>query len=543
MVTEVRLPRLSMTMEEGTIIKWLKSEGAEIKRGEEIVEIETDKVTLKLEAPAAGILYKILASEKQIIPVGKIIALITAPGEEITDLSSYQQEVVPVTTSTPSPALSKPIEVAKEIEGRIFISPRARKLAREKGIDYTQIQGSGPEGRIIEKDVLNYLNRGIPTTIEGKSIPLEGVRKIIAKKMSLSMNEIPQLTYTSEVDMTEIIKLRKYFLNLYKSDEIKLTITDLIIQVVINVIKKLPIFNASLEANTVVIKDKINLGVAVATDRGLIVPVIHDAGSKSLKQISQSVRDLAQKARSNALSLDEVSGGSFTVSNLGMFGIEVFTPIINPPESAILGIGKMIQKPIVKDGKIRIASMMILSLTHDHRVMDGVDAANFLAEMKVLLEDPYNLFNINPDQLITRTSVVLPPAAAKPLSSKGADKFVEVMKKQGEKILGYTPPQMDLIGHHNPNLIADYMRLHRDGMQSGVISSKIKELMALAIAVVVGCESCMKWHLTGAVEAGASDEEIAETLGVTIFMGGGPALMHSETVAETLNELRTKNLE
>ncbi len=539
MVTKFVMPKLGMTMEEGTIIKWLKHEGDEVKRGEEIVEIETDKVTMKLEAPASGILYKILATEKQVVPVGNIIALITAPGEVVSDIESLIEEKPEIPTTT-TPSAPPPPNIRREQGARIFISPRARKLARDKGVDYTQIRGTGPGGRIIERDIINFINQGVSVPIEAKTIPLEGIRKIIAKKMSLSLSEIPQLTYTSEVDMTEALKIRKYFLNLYKNEDIKITMTDIIAKTVIAVIKKYPIFNSSLEGNTILIKEHINLGIAVATDRGLIVPVIHNAENKSLKEISINIRNLARKAREGTLSLDEVSGGTFTVSNLGMFGIEVFTPIINPPEAAILGIGKMIQKPIVKEGRIQIAPLMILSLTHDHRIMDGVDAANFLAEMKSLLENPYPLFNVNPTLLKEEKVTPTITPSLKPSSTKAASKFVEMLKKRGSQILGHVPSQMDLIGAHNPHLIADFIRMHRDGLQEGVISSKTKALIALAIAVVVGCESCMKWHLVEAVEAGATDAEIAEALGVTIFMGGGPALMHAETVADILNELRAK---
>ncbi|MHA1649270.1 MAG: 2-oxo acid dehydrogenase subunit E2 [Candidatus Helarchaeota archaeon] len=539
MVTKFVMPKLGMTMEEGTIIKWLKHEGDEIKRGEEIVEIETDKVTMKLEAPASGILYKILATEKQVVPVGNIIALITAPGEVVSDIESLIEEKPEIPTTT-TPSAPPPPNIRREQGARIFISPRARKLAQDKGVDYTQIRGTGPGGRIIERDIINFINQGASVPLEAKTIPLEGIRKIIAKKMSLSLSEIPQLTYTSEVDMTEALKIRKYFLNLYKNEDIKITMTDIIAKTVIAVIKKYPIFNSSLEGNTILIKEHINLGIAVATDRGLIVPVIHNAENKSLKEISINIRNLARKAREGTLSLDEVSGGTFTVSNLGMFGIEVFTPIINPPEAAILGIGKMIQKPIVKEGRIQIAPLMILSLTHDHRIMDGVDAANFLAEMKSLLENPYPLFNVDPTLLKEeKVTPTITPSLKSP-STKAASKFVEMLKKRGSQILGHVPSQMDLIGAHNPHLIADFIRMHRDGLQEGVISSKTKALIALAIAVIVGCESCMKWHLVEAVEAGATDAEIAEALGVTIFMGGGPALMHAETVADILNELRAK---
>ncbi|MFX1296328.1 MAG: 2-oxo acid dehydrogenase subunit E2 [Promethearchaeota archaeon] len=540
MVTRFVMPKLGMTMEEGTIIKWLKQEGDVVQRGEMIVEIETDKVTMKLESPDTGILYKIIASEKEVVPVGRNIALITAQGEVIDDISQYIKQKREVSVSVTTPSISSTLKQKNEVSRRIFISPRARKLAKTKGVDYTQIHGTGPGNRIIEKDIINVINKIAPVKIEGKSIALEGIRKIIAKKMSSSLNEIPQLTYTSEVNMTESLQLREYFLNLYKDTNIKITLTDIIIKMVIETIKKYPIFNSTLEGTVIQIKENINLGVAVATDRGLIVPVIYHAENKSIKEISMNVRRLAQKARLGTLSLDEVSGGTFTVSNLGMFGIEVFTPIINPPEAAILGIGKIIQKPTVMEGQIQISPMMILSLTHDHRIMDGVDAAKFLQDIKNFLENPYPIFNIAPTTVKGKVSVPVQTISSKPISRKAVTRFVEMLKKRGKTILGHIPLQMDLIGGHNPNLIADYVRIHRDGLHKGVLSYKIKALMALAIAVSVGCESCMKWHLIEAIEGGATDEEIAETLGVTVFMGGGPALMHSETVAETLNELKVK---
>jgi AhpD family alkylhydroperoxidase len=332
------------------------------------------------------------------------------------------------------------------------------------------------------------------------------------------------------------MRLREYFLELYKNKaNIKITLTDIITKVVIEVIKRMPIFNATLIGDVIKISEQINLGVAVATDKGLIVPVIHNANEISLEEISETVRSIAEKARSSTLSLDEVTGGTFTVSNLGMFGIEVFTPIINPPEAAILGIGKIIQKPVVKENRIEICPMMILSLTHDHRIMDGVDAAKFLQNMKAILEDPYPIFNVSPDLSRSKPSK---PVAEKPATDKAAVRFVEMMKKRGHSILGHEPAQMDLIGAHNPQIIADFVRLHRDGLSEGVLPAKIKALMALSIAVVVGCESCMKWHLMEAVESGATDEEISETLAITVFMGGGPALMHSETVADYLKTLR-----
>ncbi|MHA1830430.1 MAG: 2-oxo acid dehydrogenase subunit E2 [Candidatus Helarchaeota archaeon] len=543
MITKLVLPKLGWTMEEGKIIKWLKQEGSEIKKREPILMIETDKVSLEIESPIDGFLRKIIIQENQTVPVGTVIAILSDNLEEkipqdIESLKEVIEVSVPKKEETLETIPDQELQAKNQIANRIIASPRAKKLAREHNINLTLLKGTGPNGRIIERDVINFLNQEISPQIKSKTIPLEGIRKIIAKKMHYSLNEIPQLTYTSEIDMSEAIKIRKYLIDLYSSENVKITLTDIIIKAVIEAIKKYPIFNSVLDENKIVIKDVINLGVAVSTDRGLIVPVIHNASSKSIKEISMSVRELANKARNNTLNLDDVSGGTFTISNLGMFGIEIFTPIINPPESAILGVGKIIDKPIIKEGRLKICPMMVLSLTHDHRIMDGVDAAKFLQEIKMLLEDPYSLFKLEKPKSAQKEKIMAETNSLKSPKEKGALKFVEMLEKRGMNILGYKPNQMNLIGQHNPQLIANFARLHRDAMQEGALSTKTKALIALAIAVIVGCESCMKWHLVEAIEAGATNEEISETLGVTIYMGGGPALMHAETIADKLEELR-----
>ncbi len=543
MITKLVLPKLGWTMEEGKIIKWLKQEGSEIKKREPILMIETDKVSLEIESPIDGFLRKIIIQENQTVPVGTVIAILSDNLEEkipqdIESLKEVIEVSVPKKEETLETIPDQELQTQNQIVNRIIASPRAKKLAREHNINLALLKGTGPNGRIIERDVINFLNQEISPQIKSKTIPLEGIRKIIAKKMHYSLNEIPQLTYTSEIDMSEAIKIRKYLIDLYSSENVKITLTDIIIKAVIEAIKKYPIFNSVLDENKIVIKDVINLGVAVSTDRGLIVPVIHNASSKSIKEISMSVRVLANKARNNTLNLDDVSGGTFTISNLGMFGIEIFTPIINPPESAILGVGKIIDKPIIKEGRLKICPMMVLSLTHDHRIMDGVDAAKFLQEIKMLLEDPYSLFKLEKPKSAQKEKIMAETNSLKSPKEKGALKFVEMLEKRGMNILGYKPNQMNLIGQHNPQLIANFARLHRDAMQEGALSTKTKALIALAIAVIVGCESCMKWHLVEAIEAGATNEEISETLGVTIYMGGGPALMHAETIADKLEELR-----
>ncbi|MHA1377499.1 MAG: dihydrolipoamide acetyltransferase family protein [Candidatus Helarchaeota archaeon] len=395
-ITKMIMPKLGMTMEEGTITKWLKNEGDHVEKGEKILEIETDKVTLEVEAPATGVIRKVLANEDQVVPIGRIIAIIADPDDEIDLDTILAKEVATQSTiAIPTSNISQPIE---RPSGRIFASPRARKLAKEKKVDLKYVRGSGPGGRIVEKDVINYLEQPTNVTRSGVAIReirnIVGIRKVIAERMYSSLQTAAQLTITMEADISELVRFRKLILPIIeKKEDVRVSYTEILVKVVSKALEEFTILNAIVEDNKIKILDEINIGVAVATDEALIVPVVHNANKKSISEISKKSKELISKARSGMLSLDDLSRGTFTVSNLGMFGVDIFTPILNPPESGILGVGRIVKKWLVNDDeKPRIAPMMHLSLTWDHRLIDGHIAAQFLHRIKEMIENYQLLF-------------------------------------------------------------------------------------------------------------------------------------------------------
>ncbi|NVM03840.1 MAG: 2-oxo acid dehydrogenase subunit E2 [Candidatus Helarchaeota archaeon] len=397
-LTKMIMPKLGMTMEEGTIIQWLKKEGDTVEKGEKILEIETDKVTIEVEAPATGILRKIIATENQIVPIGGIIAIIADAGEEF-DLEAIMAEESRIKPSITLPAT--PIShVTERPAGRIIASPRAKKLAKDKNVDLRYVRGSGPSGRIIEKDVIQYLEQPTDITRTGVKIkeilPIRGIRKVIAERMSSSLQTAAQLTITMETNVSNLARFRNLILPTIEEKEgIRVSYTEIFVKVVSKVLEEFPIVNSIVEDNRIKILDEINIGVAVATEEALIVPVIHDANKKSILEISKVSKDLINKTRSGKLSLNDLSKGTFTVTNLGMFGVDIFTPILNPPESGILGVGRIIKKWVVKneEEQPKIAPTMQLSLTWDHRVIDGHIAAQFLGRIKEIIENYNQLFS------------------------------------------------------------------------------------------------------------------------------------------------------
>ena len=360
MAVKIVMPRLSLTMKTGSVVRWYKREGEEVKKGEPIVEVLTEKVTYDIEAPESGILRKIYAKEGDEVPVNGLLAVITKPDEPLPKIEEERPKV--------------------EVRERILASPAAKRLAREYGVDLSQIAGTGPGGRIVEADVRRYIEERLgykPKICE--VIRLTGVRKISAERVAKSVREAPHCTLCMEVDMTEASKLKEL---------LRVSYTDIIVKAVAQALKEHKIMNSTLEGNEIKVFEEINIGVATATPQGLVVPVVKNADKKSLSEISSEIRNLAEKAREGKLEAGDVSGGTFTVTNLGMYGVEAFTPIINPPEAAILGVGKIIQKPVAEEGEVRIKPMMTLSLSFDHRIVDGAPAAQFLARIKEILENP-----------------------------------------------------------------------------------------------------------------------------------------------------------
>jgi len=382
MVTKVVMPKYGWTMTEGKVLKWLKKEGELVKKGEPLFEMESEKTVTQVEAETSGILRKILVQEGTVVPVGETIAILTEPGEELPSSDTLKQMVE-----------EKPQIVEEE---KIKISPAARKLAEEHGIDITKIKGTGPDGRIVKEDILRVIESEKEvvkvSSLPAKIIPLEGMRKIIAERMALSARTTARVLLTIDVDMSEVSKLRQSLLeDVEKKWGVRLTYTDILVKAVAKALEEHPIVNSILVEDKIHVMESINIGVAVALKDGLIVPVVREANKKSLIEIALQLKELIEKARQGKLSTEEATGGTFTISNLGMYGVGVQMQIINPPEVAILGVGAITDKPVVINGQITIRPMMTLSLVFDHRALDGAPAAEFLVTLKRILENPYIL--------------------------------------------------------------------------------------------------------------------------------------------------------
>jgi pyruvate dehydrogenase E2 component (dihydrolipoamide acetyltransferase) len=376
MATEIRLPQWGMGMRTGTIVRWLKREGEPVQAGEPLVEVESAKVTSLVEASSSGVLLRILVPEGKEVPVRTVLGLIGAPGEQIADIAATGSP--PATATTPaSPAAST---ATRGPSSPVQVTPVARRLACDHGIDLSQVQGSGPGGRITEEDVQRAITAA---SRSAHVIPLTGKRGIIARRMHESLHTMAQVTLTTECDVTDMLQLRAEL-----QQQFALTPTDLIIKAVAMVLKRHPRLNAWVEGAEIRLVPEIHLGIAVALEDSLIVPVVHDADRKSLREIAQETQRLTQHARAGTLTPEEVTGGTFTVTNLGMYGIDAFTPIINPPEVAILGIGRIVTRPAQGPQGLVWRQMLTFSLTFDHRAIDGAPAAAFLQALCEQLASP-----------------------------------------------------------------------------------------------------------------------------------------------------------
>ena len=383
MATHVKLPKIGLTMERGTVTEWLKQEGGAVEKGEPLYAFETEKVTNEIESPASGVLRKILAPVGTEVMVGEDVAIISAPGERIEELES---EAVVSPEAVPSPR-----EVAPKAEkgDRVITSPFVRALARDRGVDISKLKGSGPGGRVTKDDVLAAAAPAGLMPEVAETLPFRGMRRTIADRLARSYQTAVHVAVMLEVDMTAATKQRSDLLQeIENATGNKLTFTAILVRAVAKSLRKHPVVNSRLDGDHIKIFKSINVGVAVALESGLIVPVLHDADKKTLGEITAHLARVTEKARNGSLTLDEVSGGTFTITNLGMFGVHTFIPIINPPESAILAAGLIEDKPVAVNGQIAIRPRMNLTLVFDHRVLDGAGAAKFLRTLKEELESP-----------------------------------------------------------------------------------------------------------------------------------------------------------
>lgn len=399
MAIPITMPKLGLTMQEGTIKEWKKKEGEEVKKGEILYVLETEKVTFEVEAPSSGILGKIIAKVDDVVPVGGIIAYILQPGEKASDIpSTAAPPAAKVETAVPVPAAAAPIEKTV-IPGDVRISPLARKIAEENNVNVSTIKGTGPEGRITKEDILRAIEekkaapaRPAPkesAAAGAKVIPLSPMRKTIARRMSESFQTAPHFWVTDEADATDLKRLHKQLAPLIEKEAgVKLTLTDLLVKLVAKALKEHPNVNASWTEEGIKIPGEINIGIATDVPAGLIVPVIRDAGNKSLAQIAKTRADIVTRGREGKATIDDMTGGTFTLNNVGALGIRCINAIINPPQAAILTLGKIADRAVVVNGEITVRPMMDLSLGGDHRVLDGGASGRFLARVRELIESP-----------------------------------------------------------------------------------------------------------------------------------------------------------
>jgi len=425
MATELKMPQMGYDMEEGTVVRWLKEEGAAVGKNEAVAEIETDKAVVEFESESEGILISIVAPEGTIVPVGETIAVIGESGEHIS------QETTGSTDDNEhgEPEQKQPIPPElhiqqdstrsdnKDVENRVIATPIARRMADEMGIILSNVVGTGPGGRITKRDIETFDPSQIEDKSEGSAqsklgqikseseprasttapippnnkVPLSRMRQQIARVTVKSKSEKPHFYVSAEIDMSHAMELRRQINEQLSEQGVRVTVNDLIIKACVEALKKYPKFNSYYEEDGIQENEAINIAVAIAEEEGLIVPAILDCGNKSLKQISEMVKDLAKRSSDGSLSPQEYTGGTFAISNLGMFDVSSFVAIIHPPQSAVLAVGTVSEKPVVKSGEITIGQIMTATLSADHRIVDGAEGAEFLIAVKGLLENPLGL--------------------------------------------------------------------------------------------------------------------------------------------------------
>ena len=397
----LKLPEIAESVVEGEIVRWLKQEGEPVKKNEPLVEVMTEKVTVEIPSPYAGTLARILAPEGTVVPVHEPIAVIAEPGEDPAklDLAALLGEKAAAAPEAPPATPSAPAEAAPptppEVPERVRATPAARKLARELGIDLRQVTPSKPSGRIEKADVRRFAEaqkaRPAPAPAEAQRVPFRGLRREIAKRLRISQDRAVHTLHVDEADLTRLVELRQRLLPMAEAEGVKLSYLPFIIKAVIAALRKHPAFNATVddERNEILLHDTYNIGIAVATDQGLVVPVLHHAEQKGLLDLAREIADKAQRAREGRLTLEDVEGGTFSITNIGSIGGLFSFPVINYPQVAILGVHRIQKRPVVlEDDRIEVRHMTYFSLSFDHRVTDGAQAAYFMNDLIRYLETP-----------------------------------------------------------------------------------------------------------------------------------------------------------
>ena len=391
MATKLIMPKLGLNMVEGLLAEWLKKEGEEVKKGEIIYVVETDKVTNEVEAPEDGVLLHIFVKEGEVVPVRKAVGMLAKPGEQV-DLNAVLADDVGqvpaagvLSAEKPAPAAGSQPQ-APATGGQVLASPLVKRMAAEKGIDLAAVVGSGPGGRIMAEDIEKFSARAAAPrgegALPGRLVPLSGVRKVVAERMALSAQSMAMVTLNSELDVTRLVELRSQQKKAgVNPDEIP-GYNAVLVALTARALRQHPYLNASFTGQGIQLYDVAHIGVAVDSPEGLLVVVVRGADQKNAAQIHSELGAMVERALNRKNMPEELKGSTFTITNLGMFGVDSFNPIINPPESGILGIGRFVEKDVLEEGAIRRAHRAIFSLTFDHRVIDGAPAARFLQTLQ-----------------------------------------------------------------------------------------------------------------------------------------------------------------
>ncbi|HZK54313.1 MAG TPA: 2-oxo acid dehydrogenase subunit E2 [Desulfosporosinus sp.] len=513
------MPKLGLTMKKGKVVSWLKNEGETVALGEPLLEVMTEKVNIKVESPYSGVLYKIIGAAGSSFPISVPLAVLAEDGEEAASLESAVAEAVSVLEAALASGgddagekkETKPVKPFAIFAGAGKISPRAAKLADKEGVDLGLINGSGPNGKIVEADILNYVAQAKgDTNSELRPIDPMSMRGVIADRMSKSRKEAAHVTLMEDVDLSALKDVREQLNELGSEKRVKFSYTDFLVKFTGQALLEFPLVNSRSTAEEIEIPTTVNVGVAVALEEGLVVPNLKNVPMLTMEQISAKIKDLATRARNSELNPDEIAQGTFTITNLGSYGVEGFTPIINRPETAILGVGVIKQKPVMVEGRLENRHLMTLSLSLDHRIIDGSLAAEFLGRLKEMLENPYPWFELEPqpmDDLVIQTGGKDAPHDLLEAFSGG----LEALKDEA------------------PELAIGFESLMAPVFCEGELSIMEKELMAVAVAIYGKCEYCIAAHVYNAMNAGASGDQVLEAAGVAVAFGGGPAMAYTVT--------------
>ena len=379
----ILMPRMDIDMERGFVVEWMKSEGDAVEKGEPLVKIMSEKVTYEVPSPAKGILHRIIVLMSEEVPIGRVIGILREEGDIEEELEAAAEEALsqlkePEAMGEVERRVAPP-ELKRRKVARILASPVARRLAMEHGIDLRGVVGTGPRGRIKKEDVLKVVEEASQFS---ETITLRGIRKTVAERMSESFSTAPHATVTMNLDMSHVVGLRERLME----RGVKVSYNAILIKATAKALSEFPLLNSTLRGEEIKVWRRINICLAIDTPSGLVAPVIKDADHRSLVELTKAVEELASRAKEDRLTMEDMKGGTFTITNLGMIGVDQFQPIINPPQAAILAVGRISQRPVVEGGKIAVKPMATFSLAFDHRIVDGAPAARFLGRLREILQ-------------------------------------------------------------------------------------------------------------------------------------------------------------